>query len=119
MLSDPFSLTVNSVAKSLPRTSAGENKAEYRQDDGTRRLSISHNYGKRLRHLARLDTSLTGTDPVYTDRSIVNSMSAYLVVDVPFVGISHTDQAYEMEALLFAFTESSYALVPKFLGGQS
>jgi hypothetical protein len=40
--SDPQSLTINSVATSLPRTAFGTNSGAFTSGDGSVKLSISH-----------------------------------------------------------------------------
>ncbi len=116
---DPQSVTINGSAKTLPRTSSGANSGQFTTADQLDKLSISHQYGKRVRHLIRLDDSKIASDPLMSGQSIPVSMSAYLVVDVPTVGYSQAEQAYVVNALTAYLTASTNAKVTQLLGGEN
>lgn len=118
MLTDPQDIVVSGTTVSLPRTSVGENKAEYRSADGSYRYSVSHQYGKRNRHVVRLDVIANGTDPL-TGLTIPTSSSYYLVIDAPKVGMTTTAIKGYADALLAELTATSGALITKVLGGES
>lgn len=99
MFSDPQSITVNAVAQSLPRTGTSLNASQYKKDDGSYVLSVSHSTGRRNQHRVRIDGSKIVVDPLATDRNLPVSMSAYLVVDVPLAGYSVTEMAQLITAL--------------------
>lgn len=119
MLADPQSVTINSVANSLPTIARGINTSSYQKDDGTVKLTIAHNYGKRTRRSARLDFSKIAADPLVSAQNIKYSMSAYLVVDVPVTGFTVTEAKYIVDALTAYLTASSGSKVTSILGGES
>jgi len=88
MFSDPQSVTINSVAQSLPRTSVGDRSAVYTKDDETVMLTISHTTTSRgrVRRMVRLDVSKVASDPFVANQSRKVSSSAYLVIDEPVDG---------------------------------
>lgn len=119
MLTDPQSVTINAVATSLPRISTEKDAAAYKSSDGLVKLSVSHQYGKRVRHMVRLDQAKIAADPLSAGQSIPVSMSAYVVIDVPPVGFSTTEQKYIADALSGYLAASSGANVAKVLGGEN
>lgn len=119
MFSDPQSVTINSVANSLPRTASGVNQGAFTKDDGTVKMSISHTYAKRTRRMARLDFSKIAADPLISAQNIKYSMSAYLVVDVPITGFTVAEAKQIVDALTLWLTASTGANTTKLLGGES
>lgn len=119
MLTDPQSVTINAVATSLPRVSTEKDAATYKSADGLVKLSVSHQYGRRVRHMVRLDQSKIAADPLLAGQNIPVSMSAYVVIDVPTVGFSTTEQKYIADALTGYLSASSGAIVAKVLGGEN
>jgi hypothetical protein len=119
MLADPQSVTINSVAKSLPAVSRGIGTSSYKYSDGTINLTVAHQYGKRTRRTARLDFSKIAADPLISANNILYSMSAYLVVDLPITGFSNTEQKYIVDALTKWLTDSTDANTIALLGGES
>lgn len=115
MLADPQSVTVNAVAQSLPAINREKLSSTYRKDDGSYTLIISHQEGKRNRRVVRLENRMISTDPL-TDANAEFSMSAYLVVDVPPVGYSLTEQEDIVQGLVDWLTSAN---IVKVLGGQS
>jgi hypothetical protein len=119
VLTDPQDIVVSGTTFSMPRTSVGKDQAEYRSADGLFRYSISHQYGKRTRHLVRLDADGSATDP-FTSLEIPVSTSVYLVIDRPKNnGLANTTVKAYADALLAELTASSGALITKILGGES
>lgn len=119
MFADPQTVTINAVATSLPRVSTEKDAASYKTADGLVKLSVSHQYGRRVRHMVRLDQSKIVADPYLTGQNIPASMSAYIVIDVPTVGFSTTEQKYLADALTGYLAASSGAIVTKVLGGEN
>jgi hypothetical protein len=119
MLADPQSVTINSVATSLPAIGRGVDTSSYQKDDGTTKLTISHNYAKRTRRTVRLDFSKIAADPLISAQNIKYSMSAYLVIDTPVTGFTNTEAKYIVDALTAYLTASSGAKVTAVLGGES
>lgn len=119
MLADPQTVTINAVAQTLPAIARGVNTSAYQKDDGTVKLSISHNYGKRTRRTARLDFSKIAADPLVSSQNIKYSMSAYLVIDTPVTGFTVAEAKYVVDALTAYLTASTGAKVTSILGGES
>lgn len=115
---DPQTVTINTVANTLPRVSTNGTTSSYKKDDGTVTLSASHSYGKRIRSTIRLDHSKIAPDPLISSTSIKFSMSAYVVVDRPNVGYTNAEAKQIADALFAYLTASSGANVTKFLGGE-
>lgn len=118
MYADPQSVTINAVANTLPRVSAGVNTGEFRKDDGNVALKVSHQYGKRTRRQLRIDFSKIAPDPLISSTNIKYSMSAYLVVDTPVTGFSIAEQKQIVDALTAYLTATSGAKVTQLLGGE-
>jgi hypothetical protein len=119
MLADPQSVTINAVANSLPAIARGVNNSSYQKDDGTVKLSISHQYGKRTRRTVRLDYSKIVADPLVPTQNQKVSMSTYLVIDTPLTGLTITEQKQIVDALTGYLTATSGANVTKVIGGES
>jgi hypothetical protein len=77
---DPQSITVDSVAQSMPRISSGVGTGAFQSNDGTWKLSVSNQTGKRVRSLIRFDQTLWDT---VAGISSPTGCSVYLVVDSP------------------------------------
>lgn len=116
---DPQSVTINAVANSLPRTSSGDNKGAFKKDDGLVGLSISHSYGTRTRRVIRLDHKKVAADPLLSGVNNNYTMSTYLVVDVPPVGYTISEQKQIIDGLTAYLTASTGARVTQLLGGES
>lgn len=80
---DPQSVTVNAVAQSLARISAPNGFGAFQKDDGSYKLSIGHQIGKRTRRTVRLDFSKVAADPYAPAINNRYTGSAYLVIDHP------------------------------------
>lgn len=119
-LADPQSVTIGGVANSLPRTGAGIDNAVYTKDDHTVRLRVTHSPGKtRTRRSVRLDFSKIAADPLLAGVNREASMSAFVNIDVPNVGLTVTEQKDVVAGLVAALTASSNALLIKIIGGES
>jgi hypothetical protein len=119
MFSDPQSVTINSVAISLPRVASGTNAAAYKAADSTVTESVSHAYGKRVRRTWRIQHSKIVPDPLVPAVNTPYSMTFYVVADVPPVGYSVAEQKYVVDGFLAQLQASSGALITKFLGGEN
>nr|UJQ85662.1 MAG: hypothetical protein 2 [Leviviridae sp.] len=119
MLADPQSVTINAVAQSLPAIARGVNVSSYQKDDGTVKLSISHQYGKRIRRTARLDFSKIVADPLVPAQNQKVSMSTYLVIDQPITGLTIAEIKQVVDGLTAYLTASTGAKVTSIVGGES
>lgn len=88
---DPQSVTVNAVAKSLPRVSVNGNGSVYQMDTGEYKLTVSRTEAKRRRYLVRLDTRKIAPDPLASANNLEYSAAVYFVVDMPKVGYTNTE----------------------------
>jgi hypothetical protein len=116
---DPQTLTINSVANTLPRTSSGESRGVFTKDDGTVRLTISSTTGKRVRNSARVDFQKTSPDPLTPATYRNYSISVSLTVDSPLSGFSITEKKQIVDALTAWATASTGARTTQMLGGES
>jgi hypothetical protein len=90
MFSDPQSITVNSVAQSMPRVASTGTASTYRKADGTFSLNISHKDSKdRIRSMYRIDQLAVVADPL-TAVNDYETLSLYVVIDRPLYGFSST-----------------------------
>jgi hypothetical protein len=119
MLADPQSVTINAVAQTLPAVSRGVNTSSYRKDDGTVTLSVSHQYGKRVRRTVRLDFSKIVADPLVPTQNQKVSMSTYLVIDQPITGLTNAEIKQVVDGLTAYLTATSGAKVTSVIGGES
>lgn len=92
MLSDPQSVTVNGVARSLPRVPATSSSGgAFRKDDGTTSLSVAHSrQGKKQRHVVTLSESLIAADPLLAGINVKADQRVYFVIEHPETGFSTT-----------------------------
>lgn len=116
---DPQSITINAVPVSLPRVSSGIGTGSFSKDDGTVKLTVSHQNGKRIRRTLRVDHQKLAADPLVSSQNVLRSMSCYVVIDVPLQGYSITEQKQIVDALTSYLTASSGAKVTQLLGGEN
>jgi len=93
MLADPQTITIATVAKTLPRTGGYQGNLEssvYREAAGELDLTISHQYGKRNRHLVAVNHKKTATDPLTAQTAAV-SAGVRIIFDTPPFGYSAAD----------------------------
>jgi hypothetical protein len=119
MFADPQSVTIGS-ALSLPRIGSGLNSGVFQTSDGLVKYAITHvNGAKRNRHTARIDLSKVAADPLNAAQSLRYSMSCYVVLDVPPVGFTVTEQINMLTGLTGNMAASTNANWTKFIGGES
>lgn len=117
--SDPQSVTINAVANSLPRVGSGPDSGTFRKDDGNITLTVSHNYGKRIRRTIRLEHRKVAADPLVAAQNLNYNMACYLVVDVPAVGYTVAEAKQIVDGLTAYLTASSGARTTQLLGGEN
>lgn len=115
---DPQSVTIGS-ALSLPRTGSGVNTGTFTKDDGTAQLTVSHQYGKRIRRTARVNYSKIVADPLITGTNLRLSSSVYVVLDVPVNGFTVAEQVQIITGLTTWLTASTNANATKLAGGEA
>lgn len=118
-LSDPQSVTINAVAISLPRVSTATNSSTYQSNDSLTKLTASNSYGKRNRHVIRLDTRKVAADPLNSAYNLEYSESVYLVIDRPKVGYTVAQTKLDVDGFVALLAASSGAIITKVLGGEN
>jgi hypothetical protein len=113
---DPQSVTVNSVAKSLPNIEKSGQASTYRMNGGDYALKISHVEAKRNRRTVRLDFQKIAADPFEPTNNLKFTGSAYLVIDAPIIGFTDTELKDNVLGLAGWLTSAN---VLKVLGGES
>lgn len=116
---DPQSVTISGAANSLPRVSSGTNSGSFQKDDATVKLSVSHQYGNRIRRVIRLDHSKVAADPLLAGNNVKYSMFTHLVVDTPEVGYTVAEAKAIVDALVAYLSASTGARVTQLLGGEN
>lgn len=117
MFADPQSLTVNAVAKSLPRVGSEQptRLQNFQTADGEFQLSIRQDKSTgRFRREARFIQKKVAADPISAVNKEV-SASVIITVDEPRWGFSDTDLGYLIAALKTWFDSTSSG---KLLGGE-
>lgn len=116
MLADPQVVTVNSVAKSMPKVSSNGTTAVYKMADETYRLDVSHQTSKgRIRSLAKVTQRAVVADPL-TSVNDYELLSIHCVIDRPEVGFTST-QVDQLVAGLKTWLDST--MVGKLYGQES
>lgn len=119
MLSDPETITISAAPISLPRTGSGVSSGTFMSSDGTLKLDISHQYGKRFRRVIRVTQNKVSADPLVPSQNVRSSMSTFIVFDVPVNGYTSAEAKAVVDGLTAWLTASSGANVTKVLGGES
>lgn len=120
MYADPLTVTVNSVAKTLPRIfSESGQPSTFKVGDDSFKLEISHSTvgGRRERHLVRLTQRLIGADPLNPALNVENKSNVYIVLDNPSVGFTDAQLGYLVQALADFIGDSTNKT--KFIGGEA
>lgn len=118
MYTDPQSVTISGSAKSLARTSSTENGGKFATADRNHRMVVTHSYGRRQRHTIRFEVDTTTASPLITGQNVLQSMSTYLVVDVPN-GYDTAAAKAVVDGFLANLSATSGANITKLIGGES
>lgn len=91
MFTDPITLTVNSVAQTMPRIETNGQQSVYQKADQTFTLKISHQNasGNRVRSMVRVDQRAVVPDPLTAVNDYEN-LGVFLVIDRPQAGFTVT-----------------------------
>jgi len=120
MLAEPQSVTIATVANTLPRVSTGVNSGSFRKEDGNVLLDVNHQYGgRRTRRWAKLTHKKIAADPLISAQSILYSMGVSITIDVPITGYTVAEQKTIVDAFTKWCTDTSGANITKLLGGES
>lgn len=97
--SDPQTVTINTVAKTLNRVKSEGMSAEYATDDEIFKMRLSHQEGRnRTRRMARIDQRVVAADPL-TAANEYKTLGVYLVIDEPEYGFTDTEIDYVVQGL--------------------
>lgn len=116
---DPQTLTVATVANSLPRTGSSINGGMFTSADRKYSLEISHQRSNRFRHLMKLTVTQTVSNPLVPSQNQVVTDTVHLVVDHPVNGVAASDVVDHVKAFLDLLRDTgSYAAVTKLVTGE-
>jgi len=118
-LADPQTVTVNAVAKSLPRVASGDYQGVFQDLADGLVLRVSHTQGRRNRDVVRLEISKISADITVPSNNVPYSMSVQLVMDSPSQGFTTTELTNNLKALVDWFSATSYANVTKVVNKES
>jgi len=117
---EPLSVTIAPAsAVTLPRTSVLDEKSEYTSADGLLLLTASHDRGKRVRRMLRLDVSKMSADAFKPAENVKVGMSVYTVFDLPPAGFTNAEQLAVWTGYKTLVTATSDLMITKLLGGES
>lgn len=118
-LADPQSITIGGVTTSLPKVFTEGDETKYASADGLLELVVSHDYGKRNRHLIRFNHNKLTSDPFIPAQNVKVGMSSYLVLDVPPAGYTNTEQLTIAASFLTICEASTFQVLTKLIAGES
>lgn len=108
---DPQTLTVNSVAKTLNRIKSDGYSAEYAAADEEFKMRISHQESKsRTRRMVRADQRIVATNPL-TSVQEYKTLGVYCVIDEPEYGFDDTTINYLVQALVTWLSPTNVAKI--------
>jgi hypothetical protein len=107
MFTDPQTITINAVAKTMPCVERVGKSALYQLADESFKFRISHQPAKdRVRSMARLDQGLVVENPL-TEVNDLETAGIYIVLDRPLQGFTLAQLEY-MRAGLFAHVDATF-----------
>jgi hypothetical protein len=117
MFADPQSVTVNAVAKSLPRTGSSDSSGTFKTADGLYSLSIKHSTTKqRVNHNAQLRNDVITSSVYFPDQNVPVSASASISINAPIAGLDAATIGYIANAIVAWATPTNVA---KLIGEES
>jgi hypothetical protein len=117
--SDPQSVTINSIAISMPRVNTGSDVGKFSNYDAKTDLEIRPVYGRRTRRNSRLNHGKIVTDPLVSTTNQAVSASIIFTIDVPQSGYSAAEQLDLAKAHLTWLTANSHANLVKIIAGEN
>jgi hypothetical protein len=91
----------------------------YQSADGNTVVTSSHQMGKRLRHVLRLDLSKITSDPFKPAENVKVGMSTYVVFDLPPAGYTATEALAAHVGFAAMYNATSNLLISKLLAGEN
>lgn len=119
MLTDPQAITIAGVTSSLPRVNTRDSEAVYSNEPSTIQFRVSHQKGKRIRRSFRLDLKKVSADVFLPSQNVTQSMSCYIVFDMPVAGYTVEEAIYAYTGLIVQLGADGNEVLTAFLGGQS
>lgn len=119
MFADPQTVTLGGTPYTLLRVGTGLDEGRFKTADGLVGMQIAHAYGKRTRRQIRLDWKVLAADVMDSSLNVPYSLSTYLVVDAPNVGLSLTTQQNIVKGFTAFLVASSDAKTVQFLNGEA
>lgn len=99
LFSDPQSVTVNTVAKSLPRVGTSLTESKYQSSDRAYTFKVRSTSGRRNLNTVRLENSKIVTDPFASDRQLPVGCSSIFTIDSPVTGYTAAELIEQVVAL--------------------
>lgn len=118
MFSDPQSVTVSGVAKTLNRTGSTATGGEFATGDRSYQMSVGHQYGRRTRHVVKLKVDSLVANPLVAGQNVNQSMSVALTVDVP-TGYDVAQAKAVVDGFIANLSASTGLNITRLLGGES
>jgi hypothetical protein len=116
---EPLSVVIGGVTTPLPRVDTPDGGTAYRSADGLIVVRASHDYGKRVRRMLRIECSKMSPDVHVADTLVERSMSLYTVFDLPVAGYDNAQALAVWTGYKTLVTASSDLMLVKLLGGES
>lgn len=117
MFADPQSLTVNAVAKSLPRVSTQGRTSKYENPTEGLTLDVNHRITKtQTSRLVKVTKTKIAADPLDPTVNQSYSMSAHVVINTPVSGFTDAEQLQIVKALKDFLTDAN---IGKITSGES
>lgn len=118
MFSDPTTVTINAVPKTLNRTGTGIDQGSFATSDRSHRLSIAHSYGKRQSRVIKLTRDTLVASPLVAGQNVNQTESVHLVVNTPN-GSDTAATKLLVDGFVALLAASSGAAITKLLAGES
>jgi len=111
-------MTLDGSARTINRLNSTPTGSDWGSADRAYKVSFQHTYGKRHRHMIRLQADSLVANPLVSGQNINQSMSVYLTVDVP-PGYDVASAKSKVDGLLANLSATTGANITKLLGGES
>lgn len=117
MFADPQSVTVNTVAKSMPRTGSSDSSGAFSTSDGAYTMTIKHSSTKqRVNHNVQLRYDAILASVYFPDQNVPVSGSASISINAPIAGLDAPTLGYIANAIIAWATPTNIA---KLIGQES
>lgn len=94
---DPQSVTVSTVAKSMPRI---DGEGQFATSDGLYALSITHSSNSRYRHSVQLKYSDIVANPLVPTQNLASYLTAGITINHPITGLDRATAIAVANALV-------------------